>query len=68
MSGSVHTSGLCDRCAFSVAIVSARKSVFVLCKKSGADSDFAKYPRLPVLECRGFEQKNPPDEFPSESQ
>jgi len=36
---------------------SDRGSVFYLCERSFTDASFAKYPRLPVLECRGYEGK-----------
>jgi hypothetical protein len=31
--------------------------VFVMCELSFTDSRFAKYPRLPVLACDGYERK-----------
>jgi hypothetical protein len=34
-----------------------RGSRFSLCERSKTDPSFAKYPRLPVLECRGFERR-----------
>jgi hypothetical protein len=34
---------------------SDRGSVFLLCEKSLSDLSFPKYPRLPVLACRGYE-------------
>ncbi len=36
-------------------IESDRSSVFYLCQRSATDASFPKYPRLPVLQCRGYE-------------
>jgi hypothetical protein len=47
--------GLCETCAFARVVVSARGSRFVLCRLSETDARFAKYPRLPVVECLGYE-------------
>jgi len=46
--------GLCEDCAEGRAIESARGSVFWLCERSRTDPSFPRYPRLPVLACRGF--------------
>ena len=48
------SSGLCGTCAFQREIVSDRGSVFLMCRKALDDNAFAKYPRLPVLQCAGF--------------
>jgi hypothetical protein len=50
------TVGLCERCVHSRRITSSRGSVFYLCDLSEVDSNFPKYPRLPVLRCRGFRE------------
>lgn len=47
--------GLCETCAFHRIIRSDRGSIFYLCEKSFSDPAFTKYPRLPVLECAGYE-------------
>jgi hypothetical protein len=47
--------GLCARCANALTITSARGASFVLCGLSRTDERFAKYPRLPVVACVGFE-------------
>jgi len=47
--------GLCVECRHMRRIVSDRGAVFFLCGRSAEDSSFAKYPRLPVLQCPGFE-------------
>jgi hypothetical protein len=51
--------GLCGDCLHARRIESDRGSVFLLCELSFVDDRFQKYPRLPVLSCRGYEQ-NPP--------
>lgn len=47
--------GLCAECAYSRTIVSAKGSQFTLCDYSRVDAQFPKYPRLPVLQCAGYE-------------
>ncbi len=48
--------GLCDTCRHVRRITSDRGAVFYLCKLSAADARFPKYPRLPVLQCEGYEE------------
>ena len=38
-------------------ITSDRGSTFCLCQRSASDESFPKYPRLPVIQCRGYEPK-----------
>jgi len=45
--------GLCQNCQHARRIESERGSVFLMCKLSFEDPQFAKYPRLPVLVCAG---------------
>jgi len=45
--------GLCLHCLHATRIVSARGSVFWLCRLAAEDPSFARYPRLPVLRCAG---------------
>lgn len=47
--------GLCAGCLHARRIASSRGSIFFLCQRSASDPAFPKYPRLPVLECRGYE-------------
>lgn len=47
--------GLCADCRFVRRIESDRGSVFYMCQRSATDPGFAKYPRLPVLQCAGYE-------------
>jgi len=48
--------GLCETCAFCRLIRSDRGSEFYLCERSFTDPSFLKYPRLPVLECPGYQR------------
>lgn len=50
-------SGLCEHCRHARRIESDRGSVFLMCKLSFEDSRFAKYPRLPVLVCGGYQEE-----------
>ena len=46
--------GLCARCR-NARTVTTRNSLYWLCELSRTDPRFPKYPRLPVLECEGFD-------------
>jgi hypothetical protein len=48
--------GLCADCKFMRVVKSDRGSTFLFCERSITDKTFPKYPRLPVLQCRGYEQ------------
>ena len=56
--------GLCDSCVHQRLVRSGRGSVFSLCRLAASDPRFPKYPRVPVLECAGFEERG--DEAPAE--
>ena len=47
--------GLCANCCHARLIHSSRGSTFYLCQLAETDPHFAKYPRLPVLRCIGYE-------------
>lgn len=49
--------GLCDHCRHQRLVPNSRGSVFSLCERSRSDERFPRYPRLPVLECVGFEPR-----------
>jgi hypothetical protein len=49
--------GLCADCSFMRLIESARGSTFHLCGRSATDANYPKYPRLPVIQCAGYEPK-----------
>jgi hypothetical protein len=61
--------GLCATCRYARIVRSDRGSQFYLCERSRSDPSYAMYPRLPVLECGGFEpeseslkaDQNPPE-------
>jgi hypothetical protein len=50
--------GLCAKCRHARTVVTPR-SEFWLCERSRTDSSYERYPRLPRLECRGFEPGAP---------
>lgn len=49
--------GLCADCSHVRLIRSDRGTIFYLCQRSSSDKSFPKYPRLPVIQCRGYEPK-----------
>lgn len=48
--------GLCFDCVNARVIRSDRGSIFYLCGLSATDPTFAKYPRLPVVSCTGYQR------------
>jgi hypothetical protein len=46
--------GLCASCKHSRKVPAAR-TVFWMCELSRTDRSFPRYPRLPILQCRGYE-------------
>ena len=55
----VRHAGLCADCVHSRQIESSHGSVFYLCELSRTNPTFAKYPRLPVVSCPGYEKTAP---------
>lgn len=53
----VPRAGLCDSCRQQQVVPNTRGSVFSLCRRSKADPEFPRYPRLPVTSCRGYEAR-----------
>ena len=47
--------GMCSTCLWVRVVQSARGSAFYLCRRSEMEPQFARYPRLPVIQCAGFE-------------
>ena len=47
--------GLCEACRHTRVVETRTGSRFFLCQRSADDPAFPRYPRLPVLRCRGFE-------------
>ncbi len=50
--------GLCSQCQHARLVESNKGSTFLLCELSKTDSRFAKYPRLPVLSCSGYQRRD----------
>jgi hypothetical protein len=49
--------GLCDSCRHQQVVRNTRGSVFSLCRRSKDEPDrFPRYPRLPVMQCPGYER------------
>lgn len=49
--------GLCDTCRHQRLVPNTRGSVFSLCERSKTDTAYPRYPRIPVTECRGYEER-----------
>ena len=47
--------GLCDSCRHQKLVGNTRGSTFSMCERSKTDERYPKYPRLPVVECEGWE-------------
>jgi hypothetical protein len=47
--------GLCEDCRNAQVMRSDRGSTFYLCRLHFTDDRFAKYPRLPVVDCDGYQ-------------
>ncbi|MBM4005572.1 MAG: hypothetical protein FJ295_20170 [Planctomycetes bacterium] len=45
---------LCEECAWLRVVVTAKGSRFLLCRLSGSDAGYPKYPPQPVMACTGF--------------
>ena len=50
--------GLCADCRHARVQRSGRGSVFWRCLRAEADPRFARYPRLPVTDCPGYERRD----------
>jgi hypothetical protein len=49
--------GLCDSCRHQRVVRNTRGSAFSRCELAKVDPRFPKYPRVPVLECAGYERR-----------
>jgi arginine deiminase len=47
--------GLCATCRYARRVETGRGSVFTRCERAASDPRYAKYPRLPVATCPGYE-------------
>ncbi len=52
----VDNVGMCAQCTHMRKVASERGSLFYQCALAAVRPEFAKYPRLPVLQCAGFQQ------------
>jgi hypothetical protein len=57
--------GLCARCRHARRVATPR-SLFWLCERSKVDTTYARYPRLPMQSCPGFEPGTPQAPGPDE--
>ena len=51
--------GLCPTCAWVRIVTSRRGSVFYRCSRAETDPRFVRYPPLPVLQCPGYDRRDP---------
>ena len=49
--------GLCASCQHQQIVRNTRGSTFSLCRRSKTEPEYPRYPRLPVVECRGWEAR-----------
>jgi hypothetical protein len=49
--------GLCATCQHQQIVPNTRGSTFSLCRRSKTEPEYPRYPRLPVVECRGWEAR-----------
>jgi hypothetical protein len=59
--------GLCATCRWVRIVKSRRGSVFFRCLRADTDPRFVKYPPLPVLQCPGYDRRDPADGALTES-
>jgi hypothetical protein len=51
--------GLCASCSHVQMVKTSKGSTFVLCRLSESDPGFRKYPVLPVVQCGGYQSRQP---------
>ncbi len=49
--------GLCGSCRYRRGVIGRRGATYVLCRRAESDSNYPKYPRLPMLRCAGYEER-----------
>jgi len=49
--------GLCATCQHQQIVRNTRGSTFSLCRRSKTQPEYPRYPRLPVVDCRGWEAR-----------
>lgn len=55
--GTSPEAGLCASCQHQQIVRNTRGSTFSLCLRSREDPSYPRYPRLPVLQCPGYEPR-----------
>ena len=55
---SERNAGLCASCLHAHTIESSKGATFIRCELSFTDPRFARYPRLPMLRCEGYESRD----------
>jgi hypothetical protein len=53
------TVGLCETCTWVRIATNRRGSVFYRCLRADTDPRFVRYPPLPLLQCPGYERRDP---------
>lgn len=48
--------GLCGSCRYRREVIGRLGATYLLCRRSESDSNYPKYPRLPLLRCAGYEE------------
>ena len=51
--------GLCAECAHALVRPTNKGTIYLRCGLAATDDRFPRYPRLPVLDCPGFEPYHP---------
>ncbi len=54
--------GLCAACKHASVVRSAKGSTFMMCELAKTDTNFNKYPPLPVIQCVGYQENKQSDE------
>jgi propionyl-CoA synthetase len=52
------TPGLCGSCVYAKLNETNRGTAYLRCTRAGWDARLPRYPRLPVIECPGFEERD----------
>ncbi|MCA1568869.1 MAG: hypothetical protein LC798_00830 [Chloroflexi bacterium] len=60
------SAGLCATCRHQ-QVVRTKRSSFSLCRRWKEDDRYPRYPRLPVLRCRGHEPSAPGTQAPGDT-
>lgn len=55
--------GLCAQCRHARLLRSDRGSVFYQCARAESEPQYARYPRLPMLACKGYEARQDIDDL-----